>query len=233
MKKLVILMAVAALAFAQEKAGPPPLAPGEVVRVVNVKNGDATSIYNNLSRIFPGISIVGTNLIVRGQPAVADTMEEAIKKLDAPSPDAQPARNIELTVQLLLGSAQELPEARVPADLENTVRQLRTFAPYKSYRVLDTWVVRGREGDRQGFNFTGVLPGSDQRVQFRAQQARVSAGPAPRTITLQYLSASFGNVSGIETSLDAREGQKTVVGKSNLVNSEDAIFLVISPKVIE
>lgn len=233
MKKLAILFAAAALAFAQEKGGPAPLAPGEVVRVVAVKNGDAPSIYSNLGKIFPGISIVGNNLIVRGQPAVLDTMEEAIKKLDVPSPDTQPARNIELTVQLLLGSAQELPDAKVPGDLDSTVRQLRTLSAYKSYRVLDTWVLRGREGERQGFSFQGVLPGSDQRVQFRVQQARVSTGAAPRTITLQYLSASFGNVSGIETSLDAGEGQKTVVGKSNLINSEDAIFLVITPKVIE
>jgi len=34
-------------------------------------------------------------------------------------------------------------------------------------------------------------------------------------------------------SLDAKEGQKIVVGKANLANTEDAIILVITPKVIE
>jgi hypothetical protein len=235
MKKLAILFVAGALAFGQDKGTlpPAPLSPGEVVRVVGVKNGDASNIYYNLARIFPGISIVGNNLIVRGQPAVVDTMEDAIKKLDVPSPEAQPARNVELTVQLLLGSAQEVPDAKVPADLESTVRQLRSLFPYKSYRVRDTWVLRGRENERQGFNFAGVLPGTEQRLQLRVQQVRIAPGGAPHTITLQNLNASFNNGSSIDTSLDAREGQKTVVGKSNLLNSEDAIIFVITPRVLE
>jgi hypothetical protein len=37
----------------------------------------------------------------------------------------------------------------------------------------------------------------------------------------------------INTSLDAREGQKVVVGKSNMRGSDDAMILVITPRVLE
>ncbi len=36
---------------------------------------------------------------------------------------------------LLYASAQEVPSASVPADLESTVKVLRGEFPYKSYRV--------------------------------------------------------------------------------------------------
>lgn len=235
MKKLAILMIVAALAFGQDKAaapGPAPLAPGEVVRVVEVKNADATNIGDNLRTIFPGISRAGTSLIVRGQPDVVKMIEEAIQKLDVRSPESRPMPNVELTVQLLLGSAQELPDAKVPTDLDAIVRQLRTLFPYKSYRVMDTLVLRSREG-RESLSQSGVLPGSQTEFRFGVREIQVSLGGAPRTVTLKYLTASVGRSSGIEGSFDAREGQKTVIGKSNITNSEDAIILVISPKVVE
>lgn len=239
MKKLAILIAVAVMALAQDKGGPAPLAPGEVVRVVSVKNGDPNSIFNSLFRIFPGISLVGNNLIVRGQPAVVDTIEEAVKKLDVPPPETQPAKNVELTVQLVLGSAQELPDAKIPTDLESTVRQLRTLFPYKGYRVLDTEILRSRS-DVRDLMVSGTLPGTQTIFDFRSQPS-VNSGPAPRTIRLQHLQLNFryemkpGQYSstGITTDIDVREGQKTVVGKANLVNSEDAIILVITPRIIE
>lgn len=39
--------------------------------------------------------------------------------------------------------------------------------------------------------------------------------------------------ANLATSLDAREGQKVVVGKSNVRGTDDAIILVITPRVIE
>lgn len=236
MKKLAILIAAAALGLAQ----PAPLAPGEVIRVVTVKNGGATNISDNLGRIFPGVSRAGGSLIVRGQPDVVNMIEEAIKKLDVPAPEALPAPNVELTVQMLLASPQDSPDAKVPADLEATVRQLRTLFQYKSYRLLDTQILRGRADSSGRLEVSGMMPGTQNMLQFYAQST-VVAGPAPRNIRLS--NANFGfrfyqpngqfQPTGISGNFDIREGQKTVLGKSNLINSEDAIILVITPKVIE
>jgi hypothetical protein len=235
MKKLAILFFAAALAFAQ----PTPLAPGEVVRVVEVKNASATNISDNLGRIFPGVSRAGNSLIVRGQPEVVDMIEAAIKKLDTPTPEVLRAPNVELTVQMILASSQEFPDAKISADLEATVRQLRSLFQYKSYRLLDTEILRGRAEPNNRFEISGTVPGTVNIFQFYAQAA-VIEGPAPRNIRLT--NASFGfrfkvdnqyQPTGINGNFDIREGQKTVLGKSNLINSEDAIILVITPKVIE
>lgn len=233
--KTLILTLAATIAFAQNppSPAPSPLAPGETIRVVEVKQGDAYSIWNNLRQIFPGISQTNGRLIIRGQTAVVDMMEDAIKKLDVPSPEMR-AVNVELTFQLLYGSAQEGANA-VPADLESTVRQLRATFPYKSYRVLDTQVLRARDG--KDTSSEGNLPGGSSTYALYFG-ARPVPGPAPRTVNLQNLRlivrlSDKPGGSQISTSLDAKEGQKTVVGKSNVIGTDDAIFLVVTPKVIE
>jgi hypothetical protein len=186
-------------------------------------------------------------LVVRGSAEAVGVVAEAIKKLDvppAPAPENRPASNVELTVHLLYGSAQEDPKT-VPQDLDNTVRQLRSLFPYKSYRVLDTLIMRSRSGQATMLN--GTLPGSDSVYSFR-YQPEVANGPAPRSVRLRNLQLSVKMRSypdpsnktnfqyldsGIQTELDAREGQKTVVGKSNVTGTDDAIILVVSPRVIE
>lgn len=125
--------------------------------------------------------------------------------------------------------------------MEATARQLIALFQYKSYRLLDTQIFRARSG-RSG-NLSGTLPGSVQSFTFSAQPS-LNSGPAPRTIRLAALRLSFTRPtvidgktqyerSGIETEINEREGQKTVVGKSNIAGSDDAIILVVTLKVIE
>jgi hypothetical protein len=299
MKTLAVLLAAATLAFAQEKGAPAKPVPtalnsGEVLRVIDVKQGDAATIHNNLSTIFSGITRVNNQLIVRGQPAVADAIEAAIKKLDVPSgeivrvidlkyvevnavrelqhtfpgmtftsssaivrgqPDLVaraeaaikaidvPKINVEYMVQLLQGSPQEVAGAQIPTDLESTVRQLRSAFAYKGYKVLETQVLRAR-GDGRQIEMNGTLPGSTTSYSLQFQPT-AKAGTAPRLVELRSLRLGLqfpystpdgkgaSAFAGINADLDLREGQKTVIGKANLRGSEDAIFLVITPKVVE
>jgi hypothetical protein len=173
-------------------------------------------------------------------------IEDAIKKLDVappPGPEARPAPNVELTVQLLQGSAADGQNGPIPADLESTVRQLRGLFTYKSYKLLDTQIFRARSGNL--IETAGNIPGTQlSTFQFSAQPF-VTAGTAPRSIRLARLRMSVNQPAPdatrptgpfstqISGEFDAKEGQKTVVGKANLVNSEDAIILVITPKIIE
>ncbi len=245
MKKLILMLtASAALALGQNPPAPAPapFAPGEVIRVIEVKQANPRSIWITLKDVFPGINLNDRMLVIRAPGSVADAIEEAIKKLDvppAPSPETRPLPNIEVTIQLVYGSAQAEASV-VPADLESTVRQLRTIFPYKSYRVMETQVLRGRALSK--IQAGGNLPGGNSSYQFNASP-NVVAGPAPRLVRLDGLElyVKWLNANGpgqfadarINTSLDAREGQKTFVGKANIANSEDALILVISPKVIE
>jgi hypothetical protein len=246
MKKLSLLLALAATFAVAQPPAPAPLAPGEIIRVVEVKQANAAAIRTNLGQIFPGITESNGRLIVRGQTSVVDMIEEAIKKLDIPPPDSRPVPNVELTAQLILGSAQENADSKIPSDLEATVRQLRSAFPYKSYRVLDTLVLRAR-GSGQDLSSNGTLPGG-QSYYTLSVNPTVNSGPSPRSVRLnrlrldlrQEIKGSTGGVGvssfangGLYTELDAKEGQKTVIGKANIVNTEDAIFLVITPKVIE
>ncbi|MEO5923458.1 MAG: hypothetical protein ABIR70_06500 [Bryobacteraceae bacterium] len=242
MKKIILILTAAVVGLAQQvPASPPPpapaaLAPGEIVRVVEVKQ--ANSVYQSLKAIFPGISLVNeSRVLVRGPVAVVDMIEEAIKKLEAPLADA--GLNVELTIQLLQGYAQEGAGGPIPNDLEPTVRQLRALFPYKSYKVIDTQIFRAKSG-KYG-DISGTLPGSVDIFNFVAAPT-VNVGPAPRTVHLGNLRLSFRKARvvdgktqydsfGINTDIDAREGQKTVVGKSNIAGSEDAIILVVTPKV--
>jgi hypothetical protein len=249
MKKLILILTATALVAFSQGPGPAPLAPGEVIRIIDVKNGNAGGIQTNLVSIFPGVSRTGNQLIVRGQPAVVDMIEEAVKKLDvapAPPPVAtlRPVPNIEITLQLIQGLNKEGAGGDIPADLEATVRQLRTAFPYKSYRVLDTEITRGRNASRT--EASGMLPGEESSYTFN-YTPHVNPGTAPRSVHLEKLrfdirfkfftdaaKTNFQLLStGIATEIDVREGQKTVVAKSNIAGTEDTIFLIVTPKVIE
>lgn len=249
MKKLMLGMVVwATLALGQTQV-PPNLAPGESVRVIEVKLADPGAVWRALSAVFPGVSVNNRMIVVRGPLDVIGAIEEAVKRMDVappPSPEARPVPNVELTVHLLYGSA-EGGAGTIPAELEATVRQLRALFPYKNYRVMDAQVIRGR--DAQSVQTDGPLPGSGSAfsnvsIQYRP---RVTPGPAPRSVRLegfqfgvrmQVFSDAAKTQSnlvngGIRTEVDVREGQKTVVGKSNIAGTDDAIILVVTPKVIE
>ena len=247
MKKLILALAVMAAVTLGQTVSPPVLAPGEVVHVIEVKQADPGSVWNTLNSLLPGISVNGKMLIVRGPEAVVATIEDAIKRLDVPpppSPEARALPNVEITIQLLYGTDMAGVGSEVPASLEATVRNLRATFSYKNYRILDTQVLRGRDG--RGVEASGTLPGDDMPFSIK-YTPRVNTRTTPRSVRMERF--EFGlrykiatnpektqfqfQQTGIITEIDAGEGQKTVVGKSNMAGSDGAIFLVVTPKIIE
>jgi hypothetical protein len=80
-----------------------------------------------------------------------DTMkaiEEAIKRYDVPRGASSGSRNIEMTIYLLMAGKDVKAGDAVPADLDPVVRQLRSVFGYKDFELLDTAVLRNREGQR-------------------------------------------------------------------------------------
>src|SRR5262249_34864659 len=138
---------------------------------------------------------------------------------------------------LLYGAAQDPAGDTTPQDLAATVKQLRSIFPYKGYRVMESFVLRGRDGQQTQTN--GTLPGSTTLYDFK-YRPHVLPGSAPRMIRIDGLHFQLripeNNTffdANISTDLDTREGQKVVVGKSNVRGTADAILLVVTPKVIE
>jgi len=164
------------------------------------------------------------------------------------SQEKQPAEptNVELTVYLLSGSAQGTADD-VPQDLATTVKQLHGVFAYKNYKLTESFVLRGRSTETfngSGASIDGILPGNGMRYRFGYRRLWVTGSP-PRTVHVDslnlYLSRApvttkdgkqrSDNVASIETNLDIRDGQKTVVGKSSIEG--DALILVVVPRVVE
>jgi hypothetical protein len=156
-----------------------------------------------------------------------------------------PRANVELTVYLLSGALQGTGTDDVPQDLSATVKQLHSVFSYKSYKLAESFVLRGRSSgpkEATGARTEGILPGSGLHYDFGYNRVWLSA-ETPRTVhidRLQIILTSQSHigrpadpVASLSTDLDLSEGQKTVVGKSNVNNAGDALILVIVPKVIE
>jgi hypothetical protein len=215
----------------------------DVLRLIDVKQADVNELAGIINRAVGNQASLTADpsrhvLIVRGSADAVGFVEEAVKRMDQP-PVAQPRINLELTVHLLYGSMQEAHGEPPHADLASTIKQLSSLFPYKNYSVLESFVLRGRDG--QPSDTHGSLPNSGSTYQFRCRPS-VMSGPAPRAIRLDDLrldlrwevkAANIASEASISTGLDTKEGQKVVVGKSNVAGTADAIILVVSPKVVE
>jgi hypothetical protein len=168
----------------------------------------------------------------------------------ASAPPSEPSvKNIELTVYLLSGVQGAAPD-EVPADLAATVKQLHSLFSYKGYKLAESFILRGRSatGPQSQYARTeGVLPGSGLHYNFGYQRVRISP-EKPYMVHIDQLAITLtanpvygpdgkqrgsSTVASINTDLDLADGQKTVVGKSSINSTGDALILVIVPKVIE
>jgi hypothetical protein len=152
------------------------------------------------------------------------------------------APNVELTVYLLSGLSQGTTDD-VPQDLGPTLKQLHSVFAYKSYKLTESFVLRGRSSTSlRSASTDGVLPGTGLHYHFGFSRLWVT-GDAPRTVHVDGLNLNLWrqvitkesdkDVANIKTDLDIRDGQKTVVGKSSVDSTGDALILVIVPKVVD
>jgi hypothetical protein len=238
MKILCGLAVIAALAWGQDP-GPKP-----VQKLITVRYVDANVVHNLLRTFAPGNdwTMESDNrlhvIALRGRPEIVATLEEAIKKLDVPSAD------FELTVYLISSSPQvgdQLPDA-----LASTAKQLHGVFAYKGYQLLDSFVLRGSDG--QGGNAVGNVSkdGKSSTYRFHYERAAVS-GEAPKVVNLHNLDLQIQSFTGafnkdgyplshdttLHTDIDVRDGQKVVVGKSDVNNGESPLILVVTAKVLE
>src|SRR5207253_2862688 len=136
---------------------------------------------------------------------------------------------------------QPSPSA-IPPELESVVKQLKGMFSYKGYQLIDTQVMRVREG--QGGDASGVVDhgpsvdGNRTLSQVKFVAASIGGDEKGRVIRIDGLKvglkipvASLGDKgqkqyqyldTGISTNVDVHEGQKVVVGKANMDGSDRA-----------
>jgi hypothetical protein len=216
-----------------------------VQRIFEVKFADVDRLAEMLRLFGPVLSNRELRVItVSGSPELVAAVEDAIKRFDVPPPAT---KNIELTAYLLVASdhttSNTLPE------LDPVVKQLKGIFGYQGFRLLDTLLVRCRDG-REG-EAVGVAPPQDSReihktlYSLRFKAARISSDSSGRSIRIDGLrlgpkvpvTTKDGGLTyldtGINTDLDVREGQKVVVGKATIEGSSSALFLVLTAKVVD
>jgi hypothetical protein len=247
MKKLFSTMLISLLCAGALLAQPP------VQKVVTIKNGNLNGILRTVKDLAPGnnllISTDNEHIILSGPKDAVTGFEEVIKQLDVP-PVAQ--SNVEIDAYMVVASTRADSHNPIPAELEPVVAQLKGLLSYKSFRLLDSFVLRARSGER-GENSGSVEPSSPApegvkiSYHFEFNKVRVDKGETARLVRFDNLrldiNAPVGiNTKGevrwsgasIHTDVDVPEGKKVVIGKtSGIEGSDGALILVISAKVVD
>lgn len=240
MKRLLLtILAGAALLMADDAPAKQP----QVQKIFKLQYADANRVANLLRPL--GIMVNAESqsnvLAVTGSPQTISAVEDALKKLDVPP---APVKNVELTGYLLLGSPQG-SDAPDLAKLASVIKELRSLSPFKSFKLLESFNLRDRDGQKghvQGF-LSGFSPTPTKFGTFvpfydfgfnRLSVTSSSGSPVVRLdgVGLRVQEA-YSQDARIDTDVDIREGQKVVVGKTNVNGADQALFLVLSAKLVE
>ena len=242
MRRILLSLLLACALFGQENVS-------RVVKLTHIHAIDTGAVLDILSagkvkwRTEEGLRII----VMNGPLELVDAMEAAVKKLDVPRVDPPAPKNIELTFHILAASGAA-GASEIPPGLTGVVQQLGNVFALKSFRLLETAVMRGRDGralDGSGILAIPVKVEASPRYNLRMKSV---AAPAAKGgliridgldfyVSIPFLKAGGQGLewqgAGIKTDLDVREGQKVVVGKSSLDTTGQALFLVVSAKILD
>jgi hypothetical protein len=174
-----------------------------------------------------------------------------------PPPDET---NFETQLYLLVGTNQDVGDARIPTSLEGVMKQLRSTLPFKNYRLATTLLNRVKNEGRLDVNsisgpFVPVTTSNNipqtTPSQFKIRQIKLVSENGQPLVQMSgfYFNSRLAIPVGspvaaanpappafnyesavLSTDISVREGQPVVVGTLNTGPSGDAIILVISAK---
>jgi hypothetical protein len=239
-KRILLGLSVAGQLAAQTAAVAPPLAqtlqPPRQQRVFMLKYADARNVAIVLDVFGYGIK-ADRDLHVVAVSAPAEAMsaiEDAIKRLDVP---AAAPKDINLIVYLMVASEQASASAALPPELQPVADELKKIFSYKGFRMLDSILLRTQPGNHAVAD--GVIaPTGESKTpySFSVQPSAVTEDPQGRLIRLDNLRLDIhlpgDHRAGIQTEITVREGQRVVVGKSN-IGTDQSLILVVTAKVAE
>lgn len=246
-----------ALVLAQAPKADAPQ-PERITKVIRVRNGSATQLAY-LARNGMPVMTEGDNVlkavVISGKPSDVAEVERTLRELDAIPPVSvapSDSRDIELTVYVVEGSDKSVspPAEEKLTTIAPVLKQLRSIFPYKSYQLLSTMLLRSGQG-RKALT-RGLMKGLANTPDFssypslyvvRYEAASISMGQSP----LIHLASFDFNANvpvkltgtqmqtyevGIQMDIDLKEGEKVVVGKSNIESNDSALFIVLSAKLV-
>jgi hypothetical protein len=236
-KRILFGLAMAGALAAQNGITAPPPAqapePPRQQRVFMLKYADARHVADVL-RVF-GYGIQADrdmHVVAVSAPAEAmSAIEDAIKRLDVP---AAAPKDIDLVVYMIVASDQPSADGSLPSELQPVADEVKKIFAYKSFRLLDSILLRTQPGNRATAD--GVIGESKTTYRFEVQPSAVTEAPQGRLIRLDNLNLTLrlsgDREAGIRTEITVREGQRAVVGKSN-IGLGQSLILVVTAKVTE
>jgi hypothetical protein len=248
---LAFTLAVVAPALAEDPAGPAGQEQNAATQnlrkeIVKLKYVRAQDIQNLLYTFIGPKGRIQFNPDLPSLLSVSDVPENVEKILAAIREiDVKPA-DVLYTVQLVLGSETD---ATTDAELQSdpVIKELRRLLRYKGYTLLDSSLVRVVNRER-----ASVVMGPKAEFEFSLMPDVAGASPAPvikTELRLRQIMRSDKNVvkegkempagtpievrTPIESTLNIRSGDRTVVGVSKLDGGDKGLILIISAKIID
>ncbi len=176
-------------------------------------------------------------LLVRAPRDIMPAIAQVVERFDVAAPRTP---SVELTMHILLATEEERQEP-LPPMLDAVTEQLRSVFAYRSFRLLETSIVRGIDGE--GVSVLGVLPLQIEGLRYPEYQMSGTLHVTPgsddsRVVRFDRFSFTSQITVGAEnhniqitTSIEIAEGQQAVVGKAAVGDS--ALILVMSTKLID
>ena len=191
---------------------------------------------------------IGATAFAQGaeQPTQRDTKNDEI--------------NLDTQLYLLIATNQEVDDAKLPANLEGVVKQLRASLPFKNYRLAATLINRVKNEGRLNLQWVGgpLLASAAASAQtpsfneFKLNQVRLMTDANGRDVVrmdgfrfgaripIQTGTAIASNGpaapiinyenTGLNTDISMHEGEPVIVGTLNVGPSGDAIILVMTAR---
>lgn len=234
----LIVTASAGGQAAPAKEGPPEIKK-ELVRLKYVSGNDVIQlIMTYLDGRYERVNMDSSKKILT-LSATAENIEkvkQVLREIDVKPSD------ILFTVQLVLGSETEAGGAD-PIQNDPLIRELRSLLRYKSYTHLDSSLVQvvHKEnaevvmGPKAEFEFAlrpevaGDAKAPVIKTQIRLRQVLRAATPESATMK----DAQPVVTTLIESTLNIKSGERTVVGVSKLDGGDKGLILIISGKIVD
>jgi hypothetical protein len=199
-------------------------------------------------------------VIIHATPAEVAEIEKTIHELDTIDDPNSGRKNVELIAYLIGGSmdaAGSNPDSGAEL-LAPVYKQLHAIFPYRSYQLVNTMLLRsGQEfpastsGMLKSFqNNPDFLQPGNYRLQYDSAStnedgsglihlakfrfdAKIPGLTGVKSKDGGYMNTQYSMVEiGIETNVDLREGQKVVIGTSNVEPAGTTLFLVVTARLL-
>ncbi len=178
-------------------------------KIVPVKNGNINQIFPTVRDVMQPTGLIvkayENSVIVSGKPEMVAAAEQLVKNLDAA---AGRQRDVEITGYIVLASAEGQGAGALPADLDAVVKQFRNVLNYKSFRVLDTLILRAKEGTQAHSNGLLALPDSHVRPS-EVQFSENGASATDDTVHIRQLAIESGDRRISEPTSTSRPDRKS------------------------